>query len=63
MVRGSALARPGDEDVGFTIAVGTAVAGGPPRRSQRALLAHWAPPLGGGGEPRVGIGVLHAGGW
>ena len=22
---------------------GTALAGGPPRRSQRALLAHWAP--------------------
>jgi hypothetical protein len=44
------------------IAVGTAVAGGPPHRSQRALLAHWAPPLGVGVEPRVGIGMRHAGG-
>src|SRR5919197_198414 len=31
-------------------AVGTGLAGGPPRRSQRALLAHWAPALGVGGE-------------
>jgi hypothetical protein len=29
-----------------SIAVGTAVADGPPRRSQRALLTHWAPALG-----------------
>ena len=28
------------------IAVGTALAGGPPRRSQRALLTHWAPASG-----------------
>ncbi|MGI8627678.1 MAG: hypothetical protein ACR2J5_14100, partial [Geodermatophilaceae bacterium] len=27
----------------MTIAVGTALASGPPRRSQRALLTHWAP--------------------
>ena len=37
------------------LAVGTAVAGGPPRRSQRAGLPHWAPPLGAsvetGGRP------------
>ena len=26
--------------------VGTALTGRPPRRSQRALLAHWAPALG-----------------
>jgi hypothetical protein len=25
------------------IAVGTALTGGPPRRSQRARLTHWAP--------------------
>jgi transposase len=36
-----------------TIAVGTALAGGPPHRSQRALLTHWAPALGGGVEARV----------
>jgi hypothetical protein len=28
------------------VAVGTGLAVGPPRRSQRALLAHWAPTLG-----------------
>ncbi len=45
------------------IAVGTALTGGPPRRSQRALLTHWAPALGGGVEARVGEGMFHAGGW
>jgi hypothetical protein len=43
------------------LAVGTAVAGGPPRRSQRALLAHWAPPLGTGVESVVGPGMHDAG--
>jgi hypothetical protein len=32
------------------IAVGTAIAGRPPRRSQRARLTHWAPALGSGVE-------------
>ena len=40
------------------VAVGTALrregSGCPPRRSQRALLTHWAPPLGTGVEPGVG---------
>src|SRR5213592_4735752 len=44
------------------IAVGTALAGGPPRRSQRALLTHWAPDLGSGVEALVGPGVHVAGG-
>jgi hypothetical protein len=35
--------------------------GCPPRRSQRALLAHWAPALGGGGESVVRPGVQDAG--
>ena len=39
------------------IAVGTAVAGGPPRRSQRALLTHWAPALGAGVKSLLWIGV------
>jgi hypothetical protein len=30
----------------WCVAVGTALAGGPPRRSQRARLTHWAPALG-----------------
>ena len=32
--------------VGFEVAVGTALAGGPPHRSQRAGLPHWAPTSG-----------------
>ena len=45
------------------IAVGTALAGGPPRRSQRVLLTHWAPALGSGVEARVRERVSYAGGW
>jgi hypothetical protein len=48
---------------GCAIAVGTALAGGPPRRSQRALLTHWAPALGLGVEPLAWEGMHHAGGW
>ena len=43
-----------------TIAVGTAVAGSPPRRSQRARLTHWALPLGSGVEAHAGPGVQDA---
>jgi hypothetical protein len=43
------------------IAVGTALAGGPPRRSQRALLTHWAPASGANDEAFVGVGVQDAG--
>jgi hypothetical protein len=46
-----------------TIAVGTALAGGPPHRSQRALLTHWAPALGGGVEARVWPGVQDPDSW
>jgi hypothetical protein len=44
------------------IAVGTALAGGPPHRSQRALLTHWAPALGISAKAHVGKGMHHAGG-
>ena len=47
---------------GESIAVGTALAGGPPHRSQRALLAHWAPTLGTGVESDVRPGMRDAGG-
>jgi hypothetical protein len=47
---------------GSLIAVGTALAGGPPHRSQRALLTHWAPALGADAKARVGKGMHHAGG-
>src|ERR1700756_2195176 len=39
------------------LAVGTAVAGGPPHRSQQALLTHWAPPLGASVEAGGGPGM------
>ena len=39
------------------VAVGTAVADRPPRRSQRAGLPHWAPALGAGGESLLGPGM------
>src|SRR6266511_1816864 len=47
--------------VSSLIPVGTALAGGPPDRSQRAELPHWAPALGPGGEAHAGIGVHDAG--
>ena len=47
-----ALRPPGAE-----IAVGTGLAARPPRRSQRARLAHWAPALGSGVKAHVGPGV------
>ena len=43
-------------------AVGTALAGGPPHRSQRAGLPHWAPAVGASVEARVGQGVQDSGG-
>jgi hypothetical protein len=44
-------------------AVGTALSGGPPRRSQRARLTHWAPALGAGVEAHAWPGMLDADGW
>jgi hypothetical protein len=41
----------------YSVAVGTAVAGRPPRRSQRAGLPHWAPALGDGGESLLRPGM------
>jgi hypothetical protein len=45
------------------VAVGTALTGGPPHRSQRAELPHWAPASGANVEAFVGVGVQDAGGW
>ena len=42
----------------MVIAVGTVLADGPPHRSQRALLMHWAPASGTNVEPRFGKWVL-----
>src|SRR5256885_9160191 len=44
-----------------SIAVGTALAGGPPRRSQRAELPHWAPASGTNAKAHVREGMHHAG--
>jgi hypothetical protein len=44
------------------IAVGTALADGPPHRSQRAGLPHWAPALGAGVEAHLRIGMHDADG-
>ncbi len=45
-------------EAGHTVvAVGTALAGGPPRRSQRAELPHWAPTSGAGGKALAGPGM------
>ena len=47
----------------ISIAVGTALASGPPHRSQRALLTHWAPASGSGVEACRREWMLRAGGW
>src|SRR6266568_6978985 len=48
---------------GGPVPVGTALAGGPPARSQRALLTHWAPASGTSVEARLGEGMHDAGRW
>src|SRR6266704_6245722 len=52
----------GPERTRMVIAVGTALAGGPPRRSQRAELPHWAPASGTNAKAHVREGMRHAGG-
>jgi len=47
----------------YTVAVGTALEGGPPLRSQRAGLPHWAPASGSDGQALGREGVHHAGWW
>jgi hypothetical protein len=45
------------------VAVGTALEGGPPLRSQRAGLPHWAPASGSDGQALGRERVHHAGWW
>ena len=52
-----------DDSAAIAIAVGTALTGGPPHRSQRAELPHWAPALDSGIESHVGERMLYAGQW
>ena len=67
MVTGAAARTLGHGGVravaGASVAVGTALTGGPPHRSQRAELPHWAPASGSGSEAHFREGMLHAGGW
>ncbi|MCA1602849.1 MAG: hypothetical protein LC776_14865, partial [Acidobacteria bacterium] len=44
--------------VKMPVAVGTALTGGPPHRSQRAELPHWAPASGSGSEAHFREGML-----
>ena len=47
-------------ELGFDVtasAVGTALTGGPPHRSQRALLTHWAPTSGHDAQSLFGVRV------
>jgi len=50
-----------DQDGDPVIAVGTALSGGPPHRSQRALLTHWAPASDSNVEALTWEWVLHTG--
>ena len=50
------------EDDQIEVAVGTALSSGPPHRSQRAELPHWAPASDSGVEPHVRKGMPLAGG-
>ena len=45
------------------VAVGTALSGGPPRRSQRAELPHWAPTLGDDAQAVFRIRMADTGRW
>ena len=60
-LRLKALADPARVKI-MSIAVGTALSSGPPHRSQRAELPHWAPASDSGVEPHVRKGMPLAGG-
>ena len=49
--------RGGERRINNAFAVGTALTGGPPHRSQRALLTHWAPISGHDAQSLFGIRV------
>lgn len=50
------------KEVAVETALSSLGSGCPPHRSQRAQLAHWALPLGGGEEALLGPGVRDADG-
>jgi hypothetical protein len=45
------------------VAVGMALSGHPPHRSQRAELPHWAPTSGSDAQALLGIGMQDSGAW
>ena len=47
----------GIDSTSQAVAVGTALSGRPPHRSQRAELPHWAPASGGDAQALFGIGM------
>ena len=47
----------------YRFAVGTALTGGPPHRSQRALLTHWAPTSGHDAQSLFGVRVQNTNRW
>ena len=49
--------RGGERRINNAFAVGTALTGGPPHRSQRALLTHWAPTSGHDAQSLFGVRV------
>ncbi len=49
----------GSQDVTGSIAVGTTLSSGPPHRSQRAGLPHWAPALSTSVEAYIWERMLH----
>ena len=57
-------ANPANDTLGpMTFAVGTALTGGPPHRSQRALLTHWAPTSGHDAQSLFGVRVQNTNRW
>ena len=51
------------DDQEGVVAVGTALSGRPPHRSQRAGLPHWAPTSGNDAQTLLGIGMQDPGTW
>src|SRR6266496_5390003 len=51
------------ERLNAPVAVGTALAGGPPHRSQRAEFPHWAPASGSSGKACLRVGMQDSGRW
>jgi len=49
------MAKPKGSNIGWVVAVGTALSGRPPHRSQRAELPHWAPTSGSDAQTQPAV--------